>query len=214
MQISTENKWKKLLKNFNTPSFTKKYLIEPIILSKNFTEPILDAGCGTGYFSNLLASKGKMVISVDRNLDKKLLKSCKAIKADLANVKLKNLLVGDVLLINILSCVDQEEKRLEILKNLKSIKNKDAKIYVFNVAEDVVNKEFKSSVIKIEKITKNKVNMTIKQIDGNLLNFDDNIIYEKSFESQCKKANLNILQKKYLKYKKEKNAIYAMYILI
>ncbi len=213
MPKSTEQEWADSLLDFSVPTCVKKYISEPFLSKQDYLEPVLDAGCGTGYFSNLLYNDGHLIVSVDKNLINKHIGSCRSFKSDLATFKLKKTLIGDVLLINVLSCVDSATKRYKILKNLKQIKSSKGKIFVFNMSEDIMSDSFKSSVMKVRKISDTKATLTFKKIDGNEISFVDNIIYEKEFEIQCKDIGLKIIKRKDFKYKKEKFNIYSLYVL-
>jgi 2-polyprenyl-3-methyl-5-hydroxy-6-metoxy-1,4-benzoquinol methylase len=209
----TEDSWSELLKSFAIPTYVKKFISEPFLSKQEYLEPVLDAGCGTGYFSNLLYNDGHLIVSVDKNLTNKHIGSCRSFKSDLASFKPKNTLIGDVLLINVLSCIDSPTKRAQILQNLKMIKNPKGKVYVINMSEDIICDNFKSSVMRVSKISDQKAELAFKKIDGTEISFSDNMICENEFEKQCKDAGLKIITKEYLKYKKEKFNIYTLYIL-
>ncbi|MBR9701323.1 class I SAM-dependent methyltransferase [Candidatus Pacearchaeota archaeon] len=110
-----EKSWKSLLKEYEAPSYAKKYILEPLFSKQDYLEPILDAGCGTGFFSNLLSEKGYQVISIDKNLDETQLHSYMKVKSDIESFNPVKMIIGDVLLINILSCLEPK-KRLAVLK--------------------------------------------------------------------------------------------------
>ncbi|MFZ6015652.1 MAG: methyltransferase domain-containing protein [Patescibacteria group bacterium] len=209
---TTDAQWVKLIDFYTVPTYLKKFITEPFLLRKKFLEPILDAGCGTGHVLKILTDKGLFVMGVDINLNKKKVQY-RAIRADIEKFKPKDFLVGDVLLINVFSCIDSAAKRQNILNNLKKIKSPKGKIYVIHMAEDILGDDFKSSVMSVSQKQSKKAYLKFKQIDGKEIGMMDNMIFEQEFEEQCKKAGLKILKKIYKKYKKEKFNIYTIYIL-
>lgn len=207
-----EKSWKNLLKEYEVPSYAKKYIVEPLLLKQHYAEPILDAGCGTGYFSNLLSARGYKVIAIDKNLDESQLYSWKKIKTNIESFNPKGKKIGDILLINVLSCLEPE-KRLAVLRNLKKIKLRGSKIFVINASAKMENTKFKSGIIKINNRSKGLVNMSVKRCDDTFLTFNDYMITDYEFKGYCTSTDLEVLAQQELFFKQEKFPIFDFYIL-
>ncbi|MCA9487875.1 MAG: methyltransferase domain-containing protein [Nanoarchaeota archaeon] len=206
-----EKSWSNLLDSYEIPTFAKKLILEPLIINQTYLEPILDAGCGTGYFSNLLFQKGFQVISIDKNLDLKKIKSHNKFKVNIEDFNFNNK-IGDILLINVLSCVEPE-RRIKILKNLKKIKSSASRIFVVNTSEELGSNNFQSKFIQSKKISSNVVFLENKKIDNSHIDFEDYLIGDEEFRKVCKHIGLKIIKYEKLHFPKEKSTIFDFYIL-
>ena len=70
MEDPTKNEhmdWSETLRKYEIPTVYKEALLRPYFENVDLKEPILDAGCGTGYFSNILCKRGYKVTGIDLN---------------------------------------------------------------------------------------------------------------------------------------------------
>jgi SAM-dependent methyltransferase len=212
VELEIEKSWNTLLKSYGVPTFAKKDILEPLFIKQIYLEPVLDAGCGTGFFSNLLAERGLDVISIDKNLDETKLKVKRVVKVDIEKFDFKGKEIGDILLINVLSCVESK-KRIAILKNLKRIKSPASRIFVINTSEKIGRADFKSEYIQVKKVASGVVHLINKKIDNTFIEFDDYLIGSDEFLQYCDEVGLTILSKDELCFPTEKNAIFDFFVL-
>ena len=60
-----EKSWKNTLKHYAVPSVLKDKLLRPHFFNLKLREPVLDIGCGTGYFSELIVKQNIEIFAVD-----------------------------------------------------------------------------------------------------------------------------------------------------
>ena len=158
--------------------------------------------------------KGLEVISIDKNIKEEELHSQEKFKVDIELFVPENKRIGDILLINVLSCVDAN-KRIEILKNLKKIKSPSSRIFVINTSDSIGDEDFESKYISVKRKSEKIVNLTNKKIDGTEIVFDDYLIGKDEFLRYCEESGLRISDEKELYFPDENKApIFNFYTLI
>jgi ubiquinone/menaquinone biosynthesis C-methylase UbiE len=208
--MKIEDGWKEIIKEYSSPTIIKNDLLAPFFFKKNFSEPVLDIGCGDGFFAKELSKKFE-VIGVDVHDYK--FDEFKYIKTDASKLSLVNSLVGDVLLINVLTCIDAELKRIQILKEAKRVKKPTSLIFVINTPESFIEKEIDSPLIKVRKLSKNKVNIDVLKMDGSWISFPDYVIKNVEFERYVNEAELSVVETKLFAHPKLGSAVYKLWVL-
>ncbi len=201
--------WKKA-EGYEVPTVFKHDLLRPYFEKANLTGPIFDIGCGGGYFSEILSSRGYEVIGIDKN-NKSFPKSkVKYARMDGVSLGLKDSIFGSVLLINVLSCVDYEKDRIKILDEAKRVKNDNGLIYVVNFSVDM---PYNSDLLAVEKLFNQKLRLKIKKINGDYITFEDYYISKKDMQEYASKTGLKIVEIQDFKHPKLEIIIYTLYIL-
>ncbi|MFA6476119.1 MAG: class I SAM-dependent methyltransferase [Candidatus Paceibacterota bacterium] len=215
MEKETKNNeridWSKILSKYEVPTVLKDVLLKPYFETVELKEPILDAGCGTGYFSGLLLKRGYCVSGVDLNSHLENEEGFDFCQADLTSFETDKKF-ETILLINILTTVPLAD-RLKILKKIKEIKMADGVAYVVNVSGELVSSDFESETLSSHKIGKDKVRLRIKLVSGEHIEFDDYVVTQQEMVEICKTAGLQIIEKKDLKLDDLAKPVYEMYLL-
>lgn len=185
-----QNQWKGKVEDYKTPTIIKQKLLHPYIENILLNEGnLLDAGCGPGYFSRIFSNKGYKVIGIDQNPKPNDLK-VEYYEADLEHISLDTNSIDNVLLINVLSCISKEEKRLKILEEIFRISKNKTKIIIVNCDENIINESFSNDIIKTNKINDGQFYLQLKKVNGNFITIKDNLIKEKEFLEQGEKVGL------------------------
>ena len=93
--------WNNNSKNFTKTSYSKKRIINTLENHINYGDVIVDAGCGSGFFSNYFSMKTKTVFAIDNS--ESALNRCKQLCNN--NVKIMNL---DLMTNNLADYFDQK----------------------------------------------------------------------------------------------------------
>jgi ubiquinone/menaquinone biosynthesis C-methylase UbiE len=208
--LGLENEWKRIIKDYASPTVIKNDLLTPFFLSKKFAEPVLDVGCGDGFFAKPL-SKRFRVIGIDAH--DFAFQEFEYIKCDAAKIPLQDSSAGDVLLINVLSCIDTASKRVKILKEIKRTKRREAAAYVVNTPQDFIEKDIDSPLLRVKRLSKNKVQIDVLKTDGKWNSFPDYVIKDAEFEKYAKKAGLEIAETKLFVHPKLGFPVYKLWVL-
>lgn len=203
--------WSKFLHKYETPTIFKDELLKPYFEKITLSEPILDVGCGKGYFSHLLCQRGYKVSGIDLNSQLQDNKKFDFKKADFIKLEMAGGF-KTILLINILTTTSPSE-RLKILKKIKKIKTREGIAYVVNTNADLFGNELESETLSIHKASKDKFKLKIKLINGRYIEFNDYIITKREMEKMCQKAGLQIIKRYDLKSKYQNKPIYELYLL-
>ncbi len=203
--------WSDIINKYKVPTVLKDGLLRPYFETVVLKEPILDAGCGTGYFSGLLLKRGYRVSGVDLNSQLENGGGFDFHQADLASFETDKKF-ETILLINILTTVPPAD-RLKILKKIKEIKMADGIAYIVNVSGDLVGSDFDSEVLSSHKVGEDKVRLRIKLVNGEHIEFDDYVVSQREMVEICETAGLQIIERKDLKIDDLVKPIYEMYLL-
>ena len=130
---------------------------------------------------------------------------------DASSLKFSDNKFGDILMINILSCVDSFQKRIKILSEVSRVKQNNARIYLVIMSEDLHKHPFDDILLKTESIDSKKFRLTFLKNDNQKISFDDYLLTKADLEKYFKKLNLKVIQEKSFIYKKKE--IYKLYVL-
>ena len=203
--------WSETLKKYGVPTVFKEQLLRPYFETIDLKEPILDVGCGTGYFSGILCARGYKVSGVDLNSRLESTDQFDFVKADFVSLKMDKKF-ETILLVNILTTVSYAD-RLKILKKIKEIKTKEGTVYVVNTNADLVGFDFDLELMSSYKIGDNKIRLKVKLVNGEYIEFDDYVIGKKEMRKMCEAVGLHITEINDFKSKELENAVYEMYLL-
>lgn len=209
--MEIKSNWKEHINHYETPTIFKDTLLKPYFNNLQIKEPLLDVGCGTGYFSELLASKGIKVIGIDQNPVKIKNSLAKYQIGEASSLPFEDSSFGFVLLINVLSAIDDEEERISALNEAKRVKTKEGKIFVINANENLFN-NIQSVEVTSKRINNNYGHLKLKKIDGSYIEFDDYIISKEQMTKYATLTNLKLIEKKDFIYKPLNLNVYSLYI--
>ncbi|MEI7498603.1 MAG: methyltransferase domain-containing protein [Candidatus Falkowbacteria bacterium] len=203
--------WSEILHKYETPTVFKDELLRPYFEQVSLEEPIIDVGCGKGYFSHLLCERGYKVSGIDLNSQLQSDEKFDFQKVDFTAIE-TNRKFNTVLLVNILTTASFSD-RLKILKKIKEIKTEEGIAYVVNTNANLFGSELDSESLSIRKVGENKYNLKIKLVDEQYIEFDDYVITQEEMERMCQEAGLQIIERKDLKSKEQDKPIYEVYLL-
>ena len=109
--------WSETLRKYEAPTVFKQKLLKPYFEGVDLKEPILDAGCGTGYFADILCKRGYKVSGIDLNSQLESNDNFDFQQADITTFKTDKKF-ETILLINILATAPPAE-RLKMLKKIQ-----------------------------------------------------------------------------------------------
>ena len=208
--MGKEINWGKIISNYGSSTIAKNDLLIPYFSNLDYSGPILDLGCGNGLFGEIL-SKRFEVIGLD--LHEKDFSNFKYIKSSAENIPLENCSVGDILLINVFSCVGELEKIIKILKEVKRIKKGNSKVYVVDTPQKFAKEEISSDIFSSKLIGEQRVKIKAKKVDGSFIEFEDNVILYNEFRECVFKANMEVVDTKDFIHPKVEKQIYRLWIL-
>lgn len=211
MQNNNNIDWSEYLAQYGEPTIFKESLLKPFFETEQIIEPILDAGCGTGYFSVLLCKRGFHVFGIDLHTTVPKIDLFTFLESDIISFKTEQKF-KTILLINILTTASKQ-KQLEILKKTASLKAPDGKIYVINTNSDLFGNNFDHQLLSIEKIYDGYVKVRTKLVNGQDIEFNDFTVTSEEMHQMCFEAKLNIKSEKQFSYPGIEKPIYNLYIL-
>jgi len=200
----------KLLKKYQTPTVLKERLLRPFFLRISLNNPVLDLGCGTGYFSELLANKKYKVLAVD-NYKLRNPKGFDFIQNDICEFK-SRVKFKTILLINTLTTLSKEKIEL-LFENINYLLSKHGKIYIVIMNSDIYSNKKQPKNLKYKKLSRNAVWLKFKLINGKYIEFNDNIITDNQMKVYSKKFGYEILKIKNFIEPETKKSIYRLYLL-
>jgi len=214
MEDPTKNErmdWSETLRKYEIPTVYKEALLRPYFENVDLKEPILDAGCGTGYFSNILCKRGYKVTGIDLNGELQSNDRFDFMKADIIKFETdKNF--ETILLINILATAPPAE-RLKMLQKIKELKTESGTAYVVNTSTELFGSDFESDALSSHPVGENKVKVRAKLVDGKFIEFTDYLVTEKEIREMCKAVDLEIVEKQDFKPDELEKPVYETYSL-
>ena len=200
--------WGKYIKEYGVPSIAKEKILKPFF-DKDFDAPILDLGCGKGYFSHLLAKRGLRVVGVDLNATLDNQKNFTFIQSDLLDFSTKEKF-KTIFLINVLSTITTG-KHIAIFKKIKEfLDDKKGRAIVLNMNFLLYERDFKSSYLQVRKIEDELGELDFTLVDGSHRFIRDFILNEDEIIEVSKKAGLRLLERTQLGVKNDM-PIYNIY---
>lgn len=203
--------WSETLRKYEVPSVYKEGLLKPYFEKVDLKEPILDAGCGTGYFSDILCDRGYKVTGIDLNGQLKSNDKFYFKQSDILSFTADKKF-NTVLLINILATAPPAERQ-KILKKIKELKTKEGLAYVVNTNAELFGSDFDSENLSGHPIGNGQTKVKVKLVNGEFIEFDDYLVDDKEIREICEAANLQILKKQDFKPDELEKPIYNMYLL-
>lgn len=203
--------WSETLQKYEVPSVFKEELLKPYFEKADLKEPILDAGCGTGYFSKILCDRGYKVSGVDLNGELKSNDKFDFQQADITTFKTDKKF-ETILLINILATAPPAE-RLKMLQKIKELKTESGAAYVVNTNAKLFGSDFDSENLSSHRIGDDKTRVRVKLVNGEFIEFTDYLVGDQEIREMCEAAGLEIIEKKDFKPEELEKPIYEMYLL-
>ncbi len=203
--------WSETLRKYAVPTVFKERLLRPYFEGVDLKEPILDAGCGTGYFADILCNRGYKVSGIDlngqlENNDKFDFKQVDIIKFE-TDKKFET-----ILLINILATASPDD-RLKIFFKIKELKTEDGIAYVINTCAKLFGSDFDSESLSGHKTSEGRVKVRVELINGEFIEFEDYLVTEEEIKEMCAAVGLRIIEKKDFKPEELEKPIYELYLL-
>ncbi len=130
------DEWATHLTHYATPTVLKHSLLRPFFENRNLDGPILDIGCGPGYFSEMLSARNFAVIGVDAHQDSFPLPQYGAnyLKMHATHLKFQDESFATVLLINVITVLKNHADRIQALAEAKRVKTPNGELYLTQVA--------------------------------------------------------------------------------
>jgi 2-polyprenyl-3-methyl-5-hydroxy-6-metoxy-1,4-benzoquinol methylase len=212
--MNSQNKiisWDKYLQKYKVPTVLKEDLLRPYFENLPLEEPILDLGCGSGYFSEIIALAGKKILGIDKNSDLVSLNGFTFKKMDILDFQSKTNF-KTILLINILSVVPTSDRN-KIIKKIYELLDKDGVAHILTTSQKLFASPINSDLIYFERLSEDKVHLKVKLIDGDYIEFDDYIVSENETREQINANNLEIIKEKEFKHPNMDKPVYILYIV-
>lgn len=140
-EILQRNKEASIYDSILTPKYFHRVEIDSCLdkLNPQKRELILDAGCGTGRFSQELTTKGCRVIAIDYSIES--LKICKErcknldpepiiIKADISDLPLKPEIIDKIISIGVFQHIPTQRCRINSLREMKRVLKPDGRLVI------------------------------------------------------------------------------------
>ncbi|MDI6721009.1 MAG: class I SAM-dependent methyltransferase [Candidatus Aenigmarchaeota archaeon] len=171
-------------KEYEVPLIEKEYIIKPAVLkvmSSVKGKKIADLGCGSGYFSRILAKKGARVFGIDKNENQLKIasqmdmKNIRYMKRDITNTRLKPNYFDIVLINFVLVEISSPKTVSKIIKEAHRILKKNGMMVIGEVHPHCV--EGRSKIDEMYIIDGNyfdngaKMKGTATRIDGKKITF-------------------------------------------
>ncbi|MEI6296050.1 MAG: class I SAM-dependent methyltransferase [bacterium] len=203
--------WDKHLPKYKIPTVLKETLLKPYFESLVFKEPIIDLGCGTGFFSEIIIKSDKKLLGIDKNSDLLNSKNFTFQKQDILEFQSATPF-NTILLINILS-VEPTNGRKAIIKKISEIVAENGLVYILTTSSRLFASPTNSDLISFEKLTNNKVHLKVRLISGDYIEFDDHIVSEQETREQVAENGLEILKEKEFQHPNMDRPVYILYIV-
>ncbi len=203
--------WSETLRKYAVPTVFKDGLLRPYFEGVDLKEPILDAGCGTGYFADILCNRGYKVFGIDLNGQLESNEQFDFKQADIISFETDKKF-ETILLINILATASPAD-RLKIFKKIKELKTEEGIAYVVNTCAKLFGSDFDSESLSGHKTTEGRVKVRVKLVNGEFIEFEDYLVAEEEIKEMCETAGLRIIEKKDFKPEELEKPIYEMYLL-
>lgn len=203
--------WSETLRQYEVPSVFKERLLRPYFEKADLKEPILDAGCGTGYFSKILNSRGLKVTGIDLNGQLESNDSFDFKQADITAFETDKKF-ETILLINILATAPPAE-RLKMLQKIKELKTEGGLAYVVNTNAELFGEDFEADNLSSRQLGDGKARVKVKLIDGQIIEFTDYLVGDEEIRKMCAATGLEIIEKKDFKPDELKKPIYNLYLV-
>jgi SAM-dependent methyltransferase len=202
--------WDKHLPKYKIPTVLKETLLKPFFERLSLEEPIIDLGCGTGYFSEIITKTGKSVLGIDKNSDLLDLNGFTFQKKDILDFQSKTPF-KTVLLINILS-VESTSGRDSLIKKVHDLLEIGGKAYILTTSSKLFTSPTNSDLISFKKLTDDKVYLKVKLTSGDYLEFEDFIVQEDETRQQIKGSDLKIIKEQEFQHPDMDRPTYILYI--
>lgn len=203
--------WSDTLIKYETPTVFKEELLKPYFEKVELREPILDVGCGKGYFDSLLTKKGYKLKGIDLNSQLESNDHFEFSKVDFIDYETSEKF-ETILLINILTTASPEG-RLQILKKIKEIKSETGIAYVINTNAELFGTEIDSETLTIKNLEEGKFRLKVKLVSGEFIEFDDYIVTKNEMVKLCEEAGLEIVEMESLESSQQAKPVYDLYLL-
>ena len=203
--------WGEHLPKYKVPTVLKETLLKPYFKSLIFEEPIIDLGCGTGYFSEIATKAGQKVLGIDKNGDLPNGANFTFQKQDILEFQSRNLF-NTILLINILS-VESTAGREAVIKKISEIIAENGLAYILTTSSKLFTLPTNSDLISFNKVTEDKAHLKVKLVDGAYIEFDDYIVSEEETRKQIAESGLEIIEEKEFQHPDMNRPVYILYIV-
>jgi SAM-dependent methyltransferase len=203
--------WGEHLPKYKIPTVLKETLLKPYFENITFKEPVVDLGCGTGYFSELIAKNGKKILGIDKNGDLSDSENFIFQKEDILSFQSKTNF-KTILLINILS-VETTSGREKIIKKISELLEKGGVAYILTTSSKLFVSQTNSDLITFEKVTDDKAHLKVKLTNGSYIEFDDYIVSESETREQLTKSGMEIVEEKEFQHPDMDKPVYILYIV-
>lgn len=204
--------WAEYLKEYETSTVLKHLLLRPFFEEEAFIGPILDVGCGTGYFSELLSSRNFEVTGIDAHQKgfPKTAYKAKYLKMNASHLFFPDASFETVLLINVLPVFKTQDERTQALKEIRRVKKAEGLLYLICMAEELYDDPINHHVLSSRPVGE-LVELDFKKTDGSRLKIMDNVMRKTDIELCLALADLKTLHHKHFYFEGIKPPIYIMY---
>lgn len=203
--------WSETLRQYEVPTVFKEGLLRPYFETANLKEPILDAGCGTGYFAKILNNRGLKVTGIDLNSQLESNGQFDFKQADITAFETDKKF-ETILLINILATAPPAD-RLKMLQKIRELKTENGLAYIVNTDAELFGEDFETDALSGHPTGEGKTKVKVKLIDGKSIEFTDYLVGDEEIRKMCEEAGLKIIEKQDFKPEELEKPIYNLYLV-